>query len=85
MLETNVGLGRNVALVTSGCLNLAFGFGSLLPSLGLDKIGRRMPMMIGCFVMGVSMLIIAVLLSRQESGDALPTSRASIAFFVIVS
>jgi MFS family permease len=44
VLENDVGLSRNTALVAGGCINLAFAFGSLIPALFLDRIGRRKPM-----------------------------------------
>lgn len=44
VLEVNVGLERNMALVAGGCINLAFAVGSLVPALFLDRIGRRKPM-----------------------------------------
>lgn len=44
VLEQNVGLSRNMALVGGGCINLAFAVGSLVPALFLDRIGRRKPM-----------------------------------------
>lgn len=33
-----------MALIAGGCINLAFAFGSLIPALYLDRIGRRKPM-----------------------------------------
>ena len=44
VLENNVGLSRNTALVARGCINLAFAVGSLVPAIFLDRIGRRKPM-----------------------------------------
>ena len=44
VLETHVGLSRNLSLVGGGCINLAFAVGSLVPALFLDRIGRRKPM-----------------------------------------
>jgi MFS family permease len=84
VLQTNVGLARNTALVVGGCLNLAFVIGSLVPALGSDKWGRKKPMMIGAFGMGVSMLVVAVLLSFNGTAKASSTAKASIAFFLTV-
>lgn len=44
VLETHVGLSRNLSLVGGGCINLAFAVGSLVPAVFLDRIGRRKPM-----------------------------------------
>ncbi|KAH8749057.1 general substrate transporter, partial [Hyaloscypha sp. PMI_1271] len=82
VLETNVGLARNTALVVGGCINLAFVVGSLVPALGSDKWGRKKPMMFGAFGMGLSMMIVAILLSFNGTAKAHITSRASIAFFI---
>ncbi|PQE21657.1 sugar transporter protein [Rutstroemia sp. NJR-2017a WRK4] len=78
VLETNVGLSKDTSLVVGGCINLAFAIGSIVPSIGLDKMGRRKPMMIGSFGMGLSMMMIAILLSFEKPG----TSEAAIAFFL---
>lgn len=85
MLETNVGLARNTALVVGGCINLAFVVGSLVPALGSDKWGRKKPMMFGAFGMGLSMMMVAILLSFNGTAKAHTTSQASIAFFLTVS
>jgi MFS family permease len=81
VLETNVGLSKDTSLVVGGCINLAFAIGSIVPSIGLDKMGRRKPMMIGSFGMGLSMMMIAILLSFDKP----QTSKAAIAFFITVS
>jgi MFS family permease len=85
VLETNVGLARNTALVVGGCINFAFVVGSLVPALGSDKWGRKKPMMFGAFGMGLSMMIVAILLSFNGTAKAHITSQASIAFFITVS
>lgn len=82
VLETNVGLARNTALVVGGCINLAFVVGSLVPALGSDKWGRKKPMMFGAFGMGLSMMMVAILLSFNGTAKAHTTSQASIAFFL---
>jgi MFS family permease len=85
VLETNVGLARNTALVVGGCINLTFVVGSLVPALGSDKWGRKKPMMFGAFGMGLSMMMVAILLSFNGTAEAHTTSQASIAFFLTVS
>lgn len=79
---------RNLALVLAGVINAMFVFGSLFPTFFLDKYGRRKPMMWGSFGLGVSMMLVAILLSFQGRGSQDPiakaTSSASVAFFFTV-
>ena len=87
VLQINVGLERNLALILGGVINIMFLLGSLFPSFYLDRIGRRKPMMWGSFGLGFSMMMIAILLSFQDRGGfiAKATSTASVAFFFTVS
>ncbi|CAG7935859.1 unnamed protein product [Penicillium olsonii] len=82
VLEESVGLPRKTALVAGGCINLAFAFGSLVPALYLDRIGRKRPMIIGSVGMGLSLAAIAVLLSFQDTDNEAVTGKTCIAFFV---
>ncbi|KAL1404875.1 hypothetical protein Q8F55_008486 [Vanrija albida] len=77
VLETSVGLDRNLSLILGGAVNIVFTVGCLIPTLFLDQMGRRKPMLVGSAGCGVSMLLIAVLLSFGKK----VTSTASIAFF----
>jgi MFS family permease len=79
----SVGLSRNSAIIAGGCLNLAFAVGSLVPALGADKLGRKKPMMFGAAGMGISMMLVAILLSFQGKAQAQPTGEAAIAFLII--
>jgi len=87
VLEDNVGLERNLALLMGGVINLMFPIGSLFPTFTLDRNGRRKPMMWGSLGLGLSMMMIAILLSfRSEGGDvSQATASASVAFFFTVS
>jgi MFS family permease len=87
VLETNVGLDRNLSLLLGGVINLMFFLGSLLPTFTLDRTGRRKPMIWGSLGLGLSMMMIAILLSfRSESGEvSKATASASVAFFFTVS
>lgn len=80
-----MGLDRNTSLVVGGCVNLGFAVGSLYPSFYLDKHGRKKPMMFGSIALGLSMMMIAVLLSFKGSKDEKAYATAGIAFFFIVS
>ncbi|KAI4851035.1 putative Myo-inositol transporter 1 [Aureobasidium sp. EXF-8845] len=83
VLEVNVGLPRSTALVAGGCINLAFAVGSLVPAIFLDRIGRRKPMIYGTVAMGLSLMVIAILLSFQGTAREAVTSKITIAFFVL--
>jgi MFS family permease len=72
-----------IVLINTGM----FFFGSLFPTFFLDRFGRRRPMMIGCALCGISMMMIAALLSPQGQGNealAQRASSASVAFFFTV-
>ena len=83
VLQDNVGLERQISLIIGGCINAMFFFGSLIPTFFLDRLGRRGPMMWGSFGLGISMMMIAILLSFQNSSASVAkgTSSASVTFF----
>ena len=60
-----------------------FVIGSFVPALLVDRIGRRLPMMVGSAGLGISMLMISVLLSFKGSSVEQSTSTASVAFFFL--
>lgn len=62
-----------------------FFLGALLPAFFADRIGRRKPMMWGCAGCGISMMMIAILLSFKGSSVEQQTASAAIAFFFTVS
>lgn len=84
-LHKNVGLSENLALVIGGCVQTMFFFGSLIPTFFLDRLGRRNPMMWGSAGCGVSMMLIAVMLSfsRPQYSQHLKhaTASASVTWF----
>ena len=49
-----------------------FVIGSILPTVALDRMGRRNTMMWGSFGLGVSMLMISALLSQAGDGKTDP-------------
>lgn len=87
VLQLNVGLDRNLSLLLGGVVNLMFFLGSLFPTFTLDRTGRRKPMMWGSFGCGLSMMMIAILLSFKSEGGSLAkaTASGSVAFFFTVS
>lgn len=62
-----------------------FLIGSIVPSLLVDRLGRRRPMMWGSFGLGLSMMLISILLSFKGSSVEKSTASASVAFFFTVS
>lgn len=78
-LKDNVGVDPNLAQVIGGTVNVCFIIGSIVPALFLDKLGRRKPMMIGSTGLGISMMMIAILLSINTHA----TNSASVAFFYV--
>lgn len=80
-LINNVGLEKNLAMILAGCSVICFTIGSLVPSFFSDKLGRRMPLVLGHTGGGFSMLMIAILLSFQNSSFSKQTSSAAVAFF----
>ncbi|KAJ6783674.1 hypothetical protein PWT90_08140 [Aphanocladium album] len=87
VLVENVGMTPQLAQILGGCINIMFIVGSILPSLALDKIGRRRTMMLGSFGLSVCMLLIAALLPQALEGDessrAHAFASASVTFFFL--
>ncbi|GJN71774.1 hypothetical protein Purlil1_4874 [Purpureocillium lilacinum] len=85
VLVQNVGMNPQLAQILGGCINMMFMIGSLLPTFALDRMGRRKTMMWGSLGLGLSMLMIAALLSQASPGDTSPRAHAfasaSVAFF----
>jgi MFS family permease len=72
-----------VAQVLGGCINMMFMFGSILPSIALDRMGRRKTMMTGCFSLGICMLMISALLSQADRPNGHAYASASVTFFFL--
>jgi MFS family permease len=81
VLQNNVGLEHRLAQIIAGCIQLMFPLGSLIPSLALDRMGRRVTMMWGSAGLSLSMLMVAALLSKSKGDDGKTYAAASIAFF----
>ncbi|KAI9801921.1 MAG: hypothetical protein M1833_002236 [Piccolia ochrophora] len=84
VLEDNVGLTRNLSLLLGGVIQIMFVIGSLVPTFFLDRLGRRRPMMLGSFGLGMCMMMIAILLSFKDKPQEKSTASASVAFFFLV-
>ncbi|KAK5943883.1 hypothetical protein PMZ80_003164 [Knufia obscura] len=80
-LEQNVGLTRNLSLIIGGCIQIMFVIGSFYPVFYSDKVGRRQPMMWGSAGLGISMMMIAILLSFNGTSVEKATASAAVAFF----
>ncbi|KAK3073470.1 hypothetical protein LTR53_004958 [Teratosphaeriaceae sp. CCFEE 6253] len=79
VLVVNVGKSAHSAQLIAGFVIIMFPIGNTLPALALDRMGRKMTMMIGCGILSFSMLCITILLSFGKQ----KTSTASIAFFFL--
>ncbi|KAM0344519.1 hypothetical protein ACHAPU_007495 [Fusarium lateritium] len=66
VLTNNVGLEHRIAQIIAGRIQLMFPIGSLLPTLTLDKMGRRSTMMWGSAGLSFSMMMVAALLSQAN-------------------
>ena len=80
-LEQNVKLSRNLSLIIGGCIQTMFVIGSFYPTFYSDKVGRRKPMMWGSLGLGISMMMIAILLSFQGTSKEKACASAAVAFF----
>jgi len=84
VLINNVGLEKNLAMILAGVAVICFTIGSLVPSFFSDRLGRRIPMVIGHGLGSFAMLMISILLSFQgNSNIAASTGAAAVAFFFI--
>ncbi|KAF4334108.1 sugar transporter STL1 [Fusarium beomiforme] len=82
VLTTNVGLEHRLAQIIAGCIQLMFPIGSLLPTLALDKMGRRSTMMWGSAGLSFSMMMVAALLSQaDDTSRGRAFAAGSVAFF----
>lgn len=81
VLQYNVHLTRNLSLLLGGVIQCMFVIGSLVPTFFSDKIGRRLPMIVGSTGLGISMMMISILLSFNGKPEEKSTSAASVAFF----
>lgn len=83
VLVQNVGTTAWMAQILGGCINLMFMIGSILPSLMLDRMGRRKTMIFGCTGLSICMLLISVLLSRNGHQNGETCASAAVAFFFL--
>ncbi|KAL5607182.1 hypothetical protein FOBRF1_007679 [Fusarium oxysporum] len=82
VLTANVGLEHRLAQIIAGCIQLMFPIGSLLPTLALDKMGRRSTMMWGSAGLSFSMMMVAALLSQaDDTSRGRAFAAGSVAFF----
>ncbi|WDK08831.1 hypothetical protein CGRA01v4_00109 [Colletotrichum graminicola] len=83
VLVQNVGMTAHLAQIIGGCVQMMFMFGSILPALALDRMGRRKTMMWGSAGLGFCMFMISVLLSRVGLANGQVCASASVAFFFL--
>ncbi|KAG7908116.1 hypothetical protein KL906_003533 [Ogataea polymorpha] len=77
VLETNVGMDTNMSTILGGCIMVTFFIFGFIPSLWLDRIGRRFALIGGSLGQMVSMMMITILLRVGSKS----TSAAAVAFF----
>ncbi|KAH3663516.1 hypothetical protein OGAPHI_004917 [Ogataea philodendri] len=77
VLESNVGMSTNISTILGGCIMITFFFFGFIPTLWLDKIGRRTALISGSLGQMVSMMMITILL--RIGGKK--CSAGSVAFF----
>ncbi|KAG7904763.1 hypothetical protein KL907_002979 [Ogataea polymorpha] len=77
VLETNVGMDTNMSTILGGCIMVTFFIFGFIPSLWLDRIGRRFALIGGSLGQMVSMMMITILLRVRSKS----TSAAAVAFF----
>ncbi|GAB1201737.1 hypothetical protein APSETT445_000329 [Aspergillus pseudonomiae] len=83
VLNTNVGLTKNLSMIVGGCAQIMFVVGSFFPTFFVDRVGRRTPMMWGSFGLGICMMMVSILLSFKGKENGHATSSASVAFFFL--
>ncbi|EAW24067.1 putative MFS sugar transporter [Aspergillus fischeri NRRL 181] len=83
VLNSNVGLSKNLSLIIGGCVQVMFVIGSFFPTFFVDRVGRRVPMMWGSFGLGLCMMMVSILLSFKGKANEHATSSASVAFFFL--
>ncbi|RLL99967.1 hypothetical protein CFD26_107062 [Aspergillus turcosus] len=83
VLNSNVGLSKNLSLIIGGCVQVMFVIGSFFPTFFVDRVGRRGPMMWGSFGLGLCMMMVAILLSFKGTAVQHDTSSAAVTFFFL--
>ncbi|KAL4876843.1 general substrate transporter [Aspergillus karnatakaensis] len=70
VLETNVGLSRELSSLVAGCIQIAFWVGTFPPIFLMDRLGRRKTLMFGSTMLCLAMVLFTV-------GVALETTASS--------
>ncbi|KAF2019571.1 general substrate transporter [Aaosphaeria arxii CBS 175.79] len=83
VLIQNVGMTPHLAQILGGCINMMLMFGTITPSIALDRMGRRKTMIGGCLGLGICMLMISALLSQSEKPNGHTYASAAVAFFFL--
>lgn len=60
VLETNVGLSREMSSLVAGFIQIAFWVGTIPPIFMIDKLGRRKVLMLGSTVLCIVMVLFTV-------------------------
>ncbi|RAL10822.1 putative MFS sugar transporter [Aspergillus homomorphus CBS 101889] len=83
VLNSNVGLSKNLSMILGGCVQIMFVVGSIFPTFFVDRVGRRAPMIWGSFGLGLCMMMVSILLSFKGHANEHATSSAAVAIFFL--
>ncbi|KAE8367726.1 putative transcription factor TFIIIB complex subunit Brf1 [Aspergillus caelatus] len=83
VLETNVGLDKELSLLLGGVIQVMFVIGSFYPTFYSDRLGRKKPMMWGSFGLFLCMMMISILLSFKGTSLEKAAATASVPFFFL--
>ncbi|PYH41941.1 putative MFS sugar transporter [Aspergillus saccharolyticus JOP 1030-1] len=83
VLNSNVGLSKNLSMILGGCVQIMFVVGSIFPTFFVDRVGRRAPMIWGSLGLGLCMMMVSILLSFKGHANEHATSSAAVAFFFL--
>lgn len=79
VLETNVGLTREMSSLVAGFIQIAFWAGTFPPMLLMDRLGRRKVLMYGSTMLGITMVLFTVAIALATPA----WSRLALAMLVI--
>ncbi|CAG8126425.1 unnamed protein product [Penicillium salamii] len=79
VLETNVGLSRELSSLVAGFIQIAFWIGTFPPIFLLDRLGRRKVLMVGSTILCLSMILFTVGIALKTPAS----SRLALGMLVI--
>lgn len=79
VLETNVGLSREMSSLVAGFIQIAFWAGTFPPMFLMDRLGRRKVLMFGSGILCIAMVLFTVGIALATPA----TSRLALAMLII--